>query len=784
LRSCAHGLLIAGLCASLLGIGAAGLPANAQPGAANQTNQANPANQWTWMSGSSTLPAAGYVPAVYGTLGTPAAGNTPGSRMQAAGWVGSDGHLWLFGGFNLDNQLQLFYLNDLWQFDPSTMQWTWMGGSNMPTSNCPVIEQNTICGLPGVYGKQATAAAGNWPGGRYSTATWVDAAGRFWLYGGWGLDAENQVGILGDLWVFDPSTGEWTWMGGESTLPATGENDLGVYGMLGVPAAGNYPGSLTFASEATDPNGNTWIFGGWGFNNNNQNSLPNKLWEYVQSSGEWGWMAGPVVANPDFDPAVYGTQGVAAAGNTPSTRWDVFTWADANGNLWSFGGDGYDNSGDSGLFNQLWQFNTASNEWAWMAGPQLLTCAAGADNQNCGNAGVYGTLGVPASANLPGSHSRGSNWTDKDGNLWLFGGFGYDANGFYNLLNDLWELNPKTLQWAWMGGPSTSPGGTAVYGTVGVAAAANLPGRRNGGTRWTDKDGNFWLYGGNGLDAANFVGILDDLWEYKPSTATVTASFALTANPAAVTVPAGGSGTVTISTTVSGGFDSDITLVPSGQPTSVIIAFQPASISGAGSSSMGIEVAAGAAPGVYPITVTGTSGGIAETTQVNLTITSAPDFTISLNPPTITVKAGQSGTTTVIETATGNFNGNVVYTCSGLPAGAACAFVVDTVPTNPTQAYTTLTVTTAPTTSALRRSGGVLMPVASLAALFCCIGWKRRRRLQMILLLLLSAAGLGMLSGCIVVYTPHGGGGGPIPVIVTGTSGSLQHSATLSLTVN
>ena len=52
----------------------------------------------------------------------------------------------------------------------------------------------------------------------------------------------------------------------------------------------------------------------------------------------------------------------------------------------------------------------------------------------------------------------------------------------------------------------------------------------------------------------------------------------------------------------------------------------------------------------------------------------------------------------------------------------------------------------------------------------------------MLLLVLLSAAGLGTMSGCIVVYTPHGGG--TTPVTVTGVSGSLQHSAILTLTIN
>jgi N-acetylneuraminic acid mutarotase len=778
MRSSAHRLLVASFCASLV----------AFAGAFTQTaaGQTSAANQWTWMSGSATLPSStGYLPPVYGTLGTPAAGNTPGSRIQGAGWVGSDGHLWLFGGFNLNGVPQLLYYNDLWQFDPGTSQWTWMGGSNTPTSNCPTIEGNITCGSAGVYGTEGTAGAGNWPGGRYSDATWVDSAGRLWMYGGWGIDAENQVGILGDLWAFEPSTSQWTWMGGKSTLPSTGENDQGDYGALGVLAAGNYPGSLTFASEATDPSGNTWIFGGWGFNDQDQNSLPNKLWEYDQSTGEWGWMAGPVVANPDFDPAVYGTEAVAATGNTPSSRWDVYGWAGAGGELWFFGGDGYDNSGDSGLFNQLWEFDPVGNEWAWMGGPQLLTCAAGSQNQNCGNPGVYGTQGVPADSNLPGGRSRGASWTDKDGNLWLFGGVGFDANGGFSLLNDLWEFAPSTREWSWVGGPSTVAGGSAVYGTLGVASAANLPGQRDGVTKWTDKNGNFWLYGGNGADVTGIVGILDDLWEYQPSSTTTAEGFSLSASPSSVNISPGSSGATTITTTVAGGFNSDIALTAAGQPSSVTVSFGPSSIPGAGTSTMTMTADSTAAPGAYPIEITGTGGGITKTAKVVLTVTTHPDFTISLNPTAITVQAGQSGTSTITETATGGFDGNVVYSCSGLPAGAACMFATAVVPTNPNVTYTKLTVTTGATAVAVPDpKNRPLLPVASLAALLCCIGFRRRRRLQMVLLLLLSVAGLGALSGCVVHYDPHGGGGGPVPIIVTGTSGTLQHSATLELTVN
>lgn len=66
------------------------------------------------MGGNSTLPfdivgTTGFS----GTLNTPAFGNWPGSRADAAGWTDSNGNLWLFGGGGLAG-----YLNDVWQFRP------------------------------------------------------------------------------------------------------------------------------------------------------------------------------------------------------------------------------------------------------------------------------------------------------------------------------------------------------------------------------------------------------------------------------------------------------------------------------------------------------------------------------------------------------------------------------------------------------------------------------------------------------------------------------------------
>jgi hypothetical protein len=51
------------------------------------------------MSGANTAPVdCTGQPGVYGTLGTPAAGNVPGGREGAASWIDESGNFWLFGG--------------------------------------------------------------------------------------------------------------------------------------------------------------------------------------------------------------------------------------------------------------------------------------------------------------------------------------------------------------------------------------------------------------------------------------------------------------------------------------------------------------------------------------------------------------------------------------------------------------------------------------------------------------------------------------------------------------
>lgn len=150
---------------------------------------------------------------------------------------------------------------------------------------------------------------------------------------------------------------------------------------------------------------------------------------------------------------------------------------------------------------------------------------------------------------------------------------------------------------------------------------------------------------------------------------TQTPAFTISASPAAVSVAAGSNGTSTITTAISGGFNSAIALTASGAPSGVTVSFNPASIAapGSGTSMVTFAVASATTAGTYSITITGTGGGVTQTATVSLTVTStAPaGFTVSASPASITVARNSSGTATITTAVTGSFNSTISFSASG-----------------------------------------------------------------------------------------------------------------------
>ena len=427
---------------------------------------------WTWVNGDSITFATG----IHGIKGVPSAINKPEVRSGTFTWTDSTGNFWMFGGGTTGG----LFTNDLWKFNTQTRQWTWVNGDSSAGFHV------------GIYGTRGVASPTNKPGARESGSSWIDASGNFWLFGGYGISAQNQ-GHLNDLWKYSPATNQWTWMNGDTLTERFGN-----YGVMGIQSSANKPGSRENGVPWTDKAGNLWLFGGYGRTASSYPPYLNDLWKYNIATNQWTWTHGDSSGN---SLGMYGIQGTPSPANKPSARWGAVSCVDTAGNFWLFGGYGYSNPSISCL-NDLWKYNVVTNQWTWMKGSDGSTTIS---NQ-------YGTLGVGSATTNPGGRERSNMWKDKTGNLWIFGGQDLRQDN----LNDLWMYDMMHNVWIWMNGDSIV-NVKGIYGNRGIATARSKPGARHGSASWTDTSGNFWLFGGDGFAKRGSLGPLNDLWRYEPN---------------------------------------------------------------------------------------------------------------------------------------------------------------------------------------------------------------------------------------------------------------------------
>src|SRR6266851_6622912 len=203
---------------------------------------------------------------------------------------------------------------------------------------------------------------------------------------------------------------------------------------------------------------------------------------------------------------------------------------------------------------------------------------------------------------------------------------------------------------------------------------------------------------------------------FNPGTA---ADFSVAASPANLSVTQGSSGSTTISTSTSGGFNSPVTLSASGLPAGVTASFSPSSIAapGSGSSTLTFTASSTATTGTSTVTVTATGGGVTHTTTVSLTVNAPSDFTVSASPASVSVVQGSSGSSTISTTVSGGFNSAISLSISGLPSGVTASFNPSTIAA-PGSGSSTLTFTASSTATTV--TGGfnavVSLSVSSLPA--------------------------------------------------------------------
>ena len=153
--------------------------------------------------------------------------------------------------------------------------------------------------------------------------------------------------------------------------------------------------------------------------------------------------------------------------------------------------------------------------------------------------------------------------------------------------------------------------------------------------------------------------------------------FTISASPSSGTVVQGSQTTYTVTTSALHGFAGTVGLAVSGLPSGVTAAFSPTSINGSGSSTLTLTASAGAAVGAVTLTITGTSGALVHQATPALTVTAAglpPDFTISASPASRTISRGGNTTYSVTVAPINGFTGSVHLSVSGLPNGARASF--------------------------------------------------------------------------------------------------------------
>jgi len=728
------------------------------------------------MGGKSTEASPGSSAGVYGTLGVPSTGNMPGSRNGAVTWTDRTGMLWLFGGYGTNSVNAFDYLNDLWKFNPSTLEWTWVSGSNTDPGSGPEP----------VFGTRGTPASGNVPGARSSASGWIDASGNLWLFGGFG-NATAYQGNLNDLWEFNPSTLQWSWMAGASS-PSGPTGDSGVYGTLGIPAPANSPAARSASWASIDSSGHLLLAGGQGVDSTGKLSDLNDVWEFDTAINQWSWIGGTnVVPNAGGgQPGVYGTLGQSGPSNTPGGRLDSSACSGQSGKIWLFGGQGFDAADVYGYLNDLWEYvppatlpviSLASGSYT---GPQTVSVT-----DSTANAALHYT----SDGSIPTASSKiysGPITIETSETLQVIAlGSGYTASA---IAKATYTVTPATPAITW------AVPASIAYGTPLTSAQLDATSTVAGSFTYSPAAGTILAVGSHTV-TATFTPT--DTVGYTGATASVTVTVTK-ATPANVVTSSASSAFISNPVTFTATLAS-----AAGTPTSTVTFLDGTTQLGTGTLTAGVATCTTSSLTVGTHAITASYGG-----DANFAAVTSPAFTETIEDFTFAPPSGASTSATVSPGGSANYTlavtpsaptsaSTITFSLSGPPTGATATFSPTSVAAGSGPTNVTLTVgvpaSAAVRVGALARNtptAGGRIPMALGILLLPLFGLRRARRALgrkgLLLVSVLAAAGsIVAMSGC------GGGGSTTTPpsqpqtytLTVTAAAGSLTHTVSLTLTV-
>ena len=534
--------------------------------------------------------------------------------------------------------------------------------------------------------------------------------------------------------------------------------------------------------------------------------IPEEVWNESGLNGGTGlWASGGgasvVYAQPSWQKGVSGT---SAANGMRAVPDAAVSAADHDGYITYENGSYYVDSGTS----------AASPSFAGVMA--LVVEKLGGLGVGNANPGLYALLNA---AHNP-FHTTGS------GNNSVPGVTGYAANGAeYNLATGLGSVDGALLVNEWGAGSATGPdfeltvsaaGETVQAGNTGTftVSVAESGAGQSAVTLTTTEP--------SGITVAVQPGSI------VPGTAaTVTIAVSATAVAGAQNLTltgrdASGTQTLTYALTVTAAPVITLAVLPAALPAGTVGASYPQTdlVSVGGTAPYTYAVSSGALPaglalsaagvlsgtpaaaGSFTFTVTATDSSVgtgphtgSQSYTLSINPSAATDFTLSVASGTGSSAAVQPGGTLgeIITVSPANgaatIANAIAFSASGLPAGAAAGFSPASVPAGSGTATVALNIQL-PAASAARRLGGGfwgrLAPISLALLLLPLAGRLRRGGRQLASVLLLAIAGMAAIagfSGCSAMSGSLAHSAQTYTVTVTGTSGSLSHSANLALTV-
>eukprot|EP01044_Picomonas_judraskeda_P005786 COSAG03_NODE_556_length_6956_cov_6.943853_1_plen_1233_part_10 len=404
-------------------------------------------------------------------------------------WTDSRQNIWMFGGYGRARNGETGFLADMFSWNGVQFELV-DGGPAEPDA---------------IFGEA-------WPSARSECAAWSDATGFSFVFAGYGIavgsglrgiESQQEVGYLSDLWSLDVVTRIWTQIGGPLTA-----NVHGTYTASAASAA--WPGSRTGHAmwRAGDTN---MLFGGFGMAERGPAGCLSDLWALEDDDcaslsvpGASFHRCGDVCALSTTSCSAPSKHWTFHAGGQTTNALSSASWPAGRAHaavvssadqVYLFGGAGMGRISTGGfgvgLLADLWL-------WSPLTGFELV---AGDDRSNAG--GELNTEGVGDPLSIPGGRQGAAFWAATSTTLFLHGGFGMSGSVELaaDYLTDLWAFDIPSRVFTWVGGSSTP--GAPDAGSTDASSVSNWPSARANHQIFSPQPGIWNSFGGIGILTTN-----------------------------------------------------------------------------------------------------------------------------------------------------------------------------------------------------------------------------------------------------------------------------------------